>query len=209
MDKSSATINCPFCEIEIDSYENHEKPKATSKELYSCNNCDLKIYNNECLQRHNKIVHAIPQVFSCEMCNIDFSARKYLYLHKSFNHTFDESLEYEKIKVEEETQEEPFDVKVETQDSNELDKDVQANEVKTDFNQAHSVIRSLRCDLCNGTFKNISNLNSHIRCVHENARNFQCEECNKTFNLILRQFMQTLENTNVINVTKYTKQAMF
>ena len=66
----SSKMNCPYCEVEIDNYESHEKPNLISKESFSCNNCDLALSNEECLERHKKIVHVMAQkVFSCEVCN--------------------------------------------------------------------------------------------------------------------------------------------
>ena len=155
-------MNCPYCEIEINDYESHEKSNFTSKESLSCNNCDLVIPNEECLERHKKIVHDISQkIFSCELCNIDFSAKKYLFIHKNIGHKITNIIK-EEI--------EPFDIKVEIEETN--DSNLENSNSIIDENSikqcSQSKMKDFKCSECYKTFSSKWNLILHKRHVHQN-----------------------------------------
>ena len=199
MDESNHTI-CLYCEVEITDYESHEKPSDNSSKMLSCKNCDLVLVNQECLEHHKKIVHDMAQkVFSCEMCNIDFSAKKYLFIHKDVGHEKDENLS----KLENETEIDPFDIKVEIQDSNDLNENDEeyVKSLKTDVDPEPieaNCNKELKCNQCQKHFTTKANLTKHYKAVHQAIRNHKCKECEKLFTCKsnLKEHMIRLHESN-------------
>ena len=113
--------------------------------------------------------------FFCKKCSLQFG-KKYVYdLHLSLVHGEKMEVKTEPLNSEENStkiKNELTNCKEKFQDSRETVGEKEAS--------YHVVHKSIKCNICDATFKTNQNLKKHIRSIHE-GKSFKCKSCDATF----------------------------
>ena len=202
---------CPYCDDKIDDLESHTKGSSKERKTFSCNNCDLAVFNKSCIDSHMKIVHdESKQIFSCESCNIDFSSKKHLFFHKNNGQIHEKSLaednEIFDIKLEI-TEEQKTETKEKHFKCDMCEKSlrehlnwhkgilIECKECPKKFQYTSNLGSHMKnfhpnfdismdrvtCSICQKELKNKEYLKKHVKRIHEATYDFKCDLCEKAF----------------------------
>jgi len=150
------------------SLSNHKRLKHGDVKQFNCEKCVYATSKKENLQQHVRSVHEKVKVI-CETCGKNFSDKPTLNRHKKNKHSETLQKEETKRKATETLETQPKRIKITQPESN--DDDIKK-------------FKEFKCNICNTTYKELYNLNKHIRNVHE-EKSLKCNICSKWRNISL------------------------
>jgi KRAB domain-containing zinc finger protein len=157
-------FNCEHCDASYPvrkSLINHKRLKHGDAKQFACHHCVYATTNRSHLEMHVRSQHEkIKEI--CEVCGRGFSDRSKLNKHLSKFHP---------VIVEEEKE------SVGTENLNKR----KATETLENKSKKSKGVSSLRCSTCTAEFKELKNLNKHIKNLHS-TKNIKCDNCSYTTN---------------------------
>ena len=138
---------------------------------FNCEHCDASYPVRKSLINHIRHKHGDAKQFACQKCVYTTTNRSHYARHVRAQH--------EQVK-ENVRASHPATVQVEKQtvSTENVNKRKASNTLE---NEAEKSKGSLRCSTCHAEFKELKNLNKHIKNVHNN-KNIRCENCSYTTN---------------------------
>ena len=155
---------CDLCDATYPvrhSLSNHKRLKHGDAAQFNCTKCTYATTKKENLDQHVRSVHEKIKV-TCDICNKEFSKTPNLNKHKRQKHP--ETLQT-KRKATEYLETQPKRIKITQPESND------------DTNK----INGFECKICKQEFKELYNLNKHIKNVHEEKK-LKCQNCSYATN---------------------------
>lgn len=129
---------------------------------YNCDKCGEVLKFRKNLKKHMKEKH-LNSFYNCNSCPQSFRSKTKLISH---------SLEVHSIKMR---------VVVENFSCEICNMKFDAKSIYESHRATHFDERPEKCGICNDSFKNIGNLNRHMKYVHAENRDEICEICSKSF----------------------------
>ena len=155
-------FNCDQCDASYPvrkSLVNHKRLKHGDAKQFSCQQCVYETKNRSHLEQHIRSQHEKVKEI-CEVCGNGFSDRSKLNRHvKKFHHA-------------------DLQEKKESQGVENLNKRKATDILENDAKRNKG---SLRCSICTAEFKELKNLNKHVKNIHRD-KNIKCDNCSYTTN---------------------------
>ena len=175
---------CGYKASRSSSLNEHIQSKHKGKK-YQCNSCDKEYSNSPALRYHHKSVHE-GVIYNCNICHSTFTQKSDLSKHIKSVHfrvryqckicnyqaTLKNSLSRHVKNVHK---------KSENINCSECNKSIQRDYLKQHIKMFHSGEQTLyNCIVC--TYQSIcqSDVNRHVRNVHQKSEKITCSECNKS-----------------------------
>ena len=155
--------------------------------IYSCQFCDRTLLNYSNLQEHIKLKHGDFLEFECEICVIIFKDESRFKQHMSIVH---ENVKSNKsntnmIEMNGETKEQILTTLHEKSKINVCevcDKSFKnIHDLQSHISEKHKDHSNLKCNICKQTFEKVIRKIEHMAIVHEGVKNHICNICNKSF----------------------------
>ena len=170
----ASVLLCIYCEDQIKDFDDHVSFGYSDNKHSKCDDCDLTIPNQQCLESHKMLVHQISQrVYNCEKCNIDFSSKTYLMVHRDLGHRPTNVSKEVKTEIEEidltdlEIKSEILfdDTKINDEPNNEPSDEI-SDEPSEETNDKPKNDLNFTCHICEKTHKRITELRAHYENYH-------------------------------------------
>lgn len=183
---------CKICDKTfVNSCFKKQHMKTHIDELqYICNKCEVTFKTKSRLHRHEKS-HIHDSFKICKLCGLHFKDVKSLDHHKLVIH----DLSKEESDITRFLDEKKLSERNETETSNDGDSFANVNHTSMmgkehcglehtyDIKKSSENVQIHFCKICQKTFKQKTNLNTHMR-VHTDERPYKCEECGSAFHQI-------------------------
>ncbi|XP_067827956.1 B-cell CLL/lymphoma 6 member B protein-like [Heptranchias perlo] len=181
--ESRGYTTCPVCELhfehnsklchhilvshpgeEIPEYHSEFSDSGSENGLFSCSTCELKLSDEEALQRHFLRVHSDDKPYKCDMCRAAFRYKGNLASHKTVH-----------------TGEKPYRCNICGAQFN------RPANLKT-HTRIHSGEKPYKCETCGARFVQVAHLRAHVL-IHTGEKPYPCETCGTRF-----RHLQTLKS---------------
>ncbi|XP_067879987.1 B-cell CLL/lymphoma 6 member B protein-like [Heterodontus francisci] len=149
---------------EIPEYLSEFSDSGSENSLFSCSTCELKLSDEESLQRHFLQVHSDDKPYKCNMCQAAFRYKGNLASHKTVH-----------------TGEKPYRCNVCGAQFN------RPANLKT-HTRIHSGEKPYKCETCGAKFVQVAHLRAHVL-IHTGEKPYPCETCGTRF-----RHLQTLKS---------------
>ena len=156
------TFNCEHCDASYPvrkSLINHIRLKHGDAKQFACQHCVYQTTKKDHLEKHIRSQHEKVKEI-CEVCGKGFSDRSNLIKHIRTFHPAIKTNDEESVGVAIETKRKATD---------------------TLENQPKKSKGSLKCNTCSAEFKELKNLNKHVKNIHSD-KNIKCDACSYTTN---------------------------
>ncbi|CRK96458.1 CLUMA_CG010064, isoform B [Clunio marinus] len=173
--RSTETFKCFICKIlfcSVEELECHFKSHEINEvDRFPCHLCDLKFIKFSTLESHHLIVHLKRNInestVSDELRILRKEANECLKKLKGLEDNYEESCHSDFRNVDDEVS----------------DNEISSNVIRNKENENTKGEKVFICKVsgCSRTFRHMTSLIMHGKCIHSDERNFTCEICSKTF----------------------------
>ena len=182
---SIQALKCKFCEETTNSERmevNHLKEKHGLMKNLKCNLCEKVFGYIGNLRQHFNTSHGGHGIFKCDLCEKAFLKRNLLFNHiqtihdRSNNNFIDDLADKPNQFYKEST------VKFATRKYQKLNnKQIRSLTKHKNETSPKSDDQTLKCKICDKTFKYMVMFKTHLRTIHNGADLYECNQCSKAF----------------------------
>ena len=152
------------------SLSNHKRLNHGDVLQFNCEHCVYSTTKKDHLEQHIQSVHEQIKE-TCETCGKNFSKKSNLNKHMKNKHSETLQKEETKRKATETLETQPKRIKITQPESNDDD-----DGDERDNDEGNEKTNDFKCTICDTQFKELKNLNKHMKNVHE-EKSMKCNNC--------------------------------